>query len=104
MRLENNGAAAWTDCQIDCATVFGVAKWETFVNADSFYTTGQGETLNNEMILVRKVRASFNPRTLAAAATTWLILNVRGIPQVRFRITTTNTGATIGVQYSLSCE
>lgn len=102
IRLGNTGATAWTDCQIDCSTVFNSNLWETFVNADTFYTTGQGETLNNSMILVRKVRASFSPRTLAAAATTWLILNTEGIPQIRFRITTTNTGNTVAWQYTLS--
>lgn len=103
IRLES-GAAAFTECIIDISTLHGSAKWETIANVDYFFTTGTGEAEGNPMKLIRKVKSNgtanqSNPRILAANQSTWLILFTAGLPQVRFRISTTTN---VGFLYTLS--
>jgi hypothetical protein len=103
IRLES-GAAAFTECIVDISTLHGSGKWETIANGDYFYTTGTGEAEGNAMKLIRKVKSNgtanqSNPRILAASQSTWLILFTAGLPQVRFRISTTTN---VGFLYTLS--
>lgn len=85
IRVENTGTTAWTDFIIEISMLKDSNRWETIANGDYFFTAGQGEVEGNAMKLIRKC-SPINPRTLASGNTSWLILFVPGIPQIRIRI------------------
>ena len=95
-----NASATFTDFIIAATMNTSLDIWDDIANSDFHYTTGQGETTGNPMVLVRKC-SPVNPRTLGATARTWILLNVEPYAAIYTRIVSTGAGSCTYYSYGL---
>jgi hypothetical protein len=95
-----NSSATFTDFIIAVSMNSDAVIWDDIANSDFHYTTGQGESTGNPMVLVRKC-SPVNPRSLGSTAQTWLLLNVEPYASIYTRVVSTGSGTCTTYSYGL---